>query len=81
MFVKIFCSNCGKSYRMSTKNVVCVRDAINAGWGSCGSALYCPKCSKTWHERNKKPMSDGENTAWRISTAIADAICGLTHTK
>lgn len=50
--VDIQCSNCGRVDRVcyTTQNVI---HTIQKGWNSFGSALYCPDCSKTWHERNK----------------------------
>lgn len=56
--MEISCSNCGKSkkFRYSVSNVLCA--VYNQGWSSCGAALYCPECSKTWDERNKgRPMA------------------------
>lgn len=76
MWVKISCSRCGESRRLSTKQVDCVGSAIKAGWGSYGSALYCPKCAKSWHDRNEKPMADESHTAMRIAALVADAVCG-----
>ena len=61
--MEISCSNCGKSekFRYSVSNVL--RTVYNQGWGSYGSALYCPECSKTWNERNKGRLQPGpENT-------------------
>lgn len=61
--MEILCSNCGKSekFRYSVSNVL--RTVYNQGWGSYGSALYCPECSKTWNERSKgRPQPGPENT-------------------
>lgn len=51
--MKILCSRCGNthSFRYSAENVGAA--VYEMGWGSYGSALYCPECSKTWDERNK----------------------------
>ena len=57
--ITIQCSNCGSSrtIRNSMQSAInCVED----GWGSFGSAFYCPDCVKTWDERNDKPLS-GKN--------------------
>ena len=65
--MQIQCSNCGatRSFKYSAGNVLRIV-GVN-GWNSCGSALYCPKCSKTWHERNgSRPLASQENTMARI---------------
>lgn len=57
---EIMCSNCGaeESVHNSLRDI----SEVAERWGSFGGALYCPECVKTWHERNKKPMSDYKNT-------------------
>lgn len=64
--ILVTCSNCGKQKRL--KNTVDYTVAfIKLGWGSCGSALYCPECSKSWSERNgDRPMGDDKNTFYVI---------------
>ena len=59
--MRITCSNCGMSvcFRTTTGNV---RKYIKAGWGSFGSALYCPECTKTWYERNTHELASEKNT-------------------
>lgn len=60
--MRIDCSNCGTHYRFkySAANVL---KAIELGWNSCGSALYCPDCTKTWKERNgNRPLAGRKNT-------------------
>ena len=56
----IQCSNCGATE--SLQNSLSAIDELTNRWGSFGSALYCPKCCNTWHERNNKPMADKRNT-------------------
>ena len=75
MWVKITCSRCGNTRRISTNQPNRIRNAINAGWGSYGNALYCPNCSKTWHERNTKPMADAVNTSSIIMGVVVSAHC------
>lgn len=62
--VQIQCSCCGakKNFRYSTGNVL--NKVTGVGWNSFGHALYCPKCSKTWHERNglDRPLAGRDNT-------------------
>ena len=61
--MKISCSRCGAdhAFRYCAANVL--NAVYNLGWGSYGAALYCPKCTKTWDERNKgRPMPGPENT-------------------
>lgn len=70
MYVYLQCSNCGRQRRLSNKHLRYTADVINQGWGSYGSALYCPKCSKTWDERNPgRPMAGDVNT-FHVVTAI-----------
>ena len=59
--MRIQCSNCGaiKGFTYTATNV---NKAIFEGWGSFGGALYCPKCVKTWGERNNTKLSSNENT-------------------
>lgn len=59
----IYCSCCGKkhSFKYSAQNVL--RAVYTCGWGSYGSALYCPECTRTWDERNAgRPMPGPRNT-------------------
>lgn len=61
--MRIDCSNCGahRDFRYSAENVYKIVSV--KGWNSFGSALYCPKCSVTWSERNKdKKLAGIENT-------------------
>lgn len=61
--MKIYCSCCGSthSFRYSAQNVL--RAVYTLGWGSYGSVLYCPKCTRTWDERNPgRPMPGPDNT-------------------
>lgn len=58
----IMCSRCGakKSFTYSKANADKV---IKEGWGSFGSALYCPECTKSWPERNPdRPQPGDDNT-------------------
>jgi hypothetical protein len=68
MYITITCSCCGEHRRLTNKRVSYTVKAIKDGWGSCGSALYCPRCSRTWQERNTKPMADESNTFWLIAS-------------
>lgn len=60
----IQCSNCGMQKEMDNRRSPSI--AVEEGWGSFDSALYCPACSATWYERNKKPMSNAVNMLCRI---------------
>lgn len=60
MHIYLTCSRCGQNKRMSDSDKIL--KIINDGWGSFGSALYCPECCKTWEERNSNAMSDSNNT-------------------
>ncbi len=59
--IDIQCSNCGKRKQINHSADIVM--AVNKGWGSFGHALYCPKCTATWDERNSgRPMAGRENT-------------------
>lgn len=66
--MRVQCSNCGaiKGFTYTASNV---NKVIYEGWGSYESALYCPKCAKTWHECNNKDLASNDNTK-----VIIDAI-------
>lgn len=65
----IQCSNCGS--RRVLNAAADSLDAVKEGWGSFGSALYCPACSASWGVRNNgRPMADQENTIRVILTAF-----------
>jgi len=65
----ITCSNCGVHRALDAHKDPA--DAIRAGWNSCGDALYCPECSRTWSERNPgRAMSSLENTYFKILKKI-----------
>jgi hypothetical protein len=57
MKIHYSCSNCGK--REITSPVVGVPHGMYAlGYRAVGSALYCPKCVRTWKERNGKDFDE-----------------------
>lgn len=59
----IYCSCCGKRHTFSYSANNVLRAVYTLGWGSYGSVLYCPECTKTWDERNPgRPMSGPDNT-------------------
>lgn len=73
--ITLQCSNCGNSrnVRNSMKSAMkCVED----GWGSFGSAFYCPNCVKTWDERNNKPLSGKNDTFVRIMNKLLEQLRG-----
>ena len=61
--VTLQCSCCGKR-RSVVYTAFNLASIINDGWGSYGSALYCPKCTRTWEDRNgtNRPMPGKFNT-------------------
>lgn len=72
--ITLTCSNCGRHQELSNEKMQDTADVISAGWGSCGGALYCPECSRTWGERNPgRPMSDDRNTFFVIMSAFMRA--------
>lgn len=51
------CSNCGKHEIISAKAGT-PHEMYSLGYRAIGSALYCPKCVKTWKERNGKDFDE-----------------------
>lgn len=75
MKIDLICSCCGNKRQISNKTMEYTVDAIKEGWGSCGSALYCPDCTKTWKERNgDRPMADERNTFFVIMRQFMNAM-------
>lgn len=75
MKINIMCSCCGNHETVSNRKVSNSIDLIKRGWGSCGSALYCPECTRTWKERNgDRPMADERNTFFVILNLFMDAL-------
>ena len=65
------CSNCGASKNTAYNATAAIR-AVKEGWGSYGSALYCPACSATWDARNPgRPMAGETNTIAVIDKTAA----------
>lgn len=62
MYINITCSNCGRHRRISNKKVEYTVRAIKQGWNSFGSALYCPECVRSWHDRNNTELAGEKNT-------------------
>ena len=75
MNISIMCSNCGATREMCshTPRGDMIAAVSLEGWGSCGSALYCPDCSCTWRARNRKPMASRVNTCALILDAFIRA--------
>ena len=62
MVIDIQCSCCG-NHESLENSIDAMVEKIKSGWGSCGSVLYCPKCSKEWKKHNgERPMGDERNT-------------------
>ena len=61
--VTLQCSCCGER-RSVVYTALNAASIIKEGWGSYGSVLYCPKCTRTWEERNgaNRPMPGKFNT-------------------
>lgn len=75
MEIMITCSRCGKHRIISNKKVEYTAKAIQDGWNSFGSALYCPECSKTWEERNgeNRKLAGDRNTFFVIMNLLLTA--------
>lgn len=79
IIVRLQCSNCGAVEEIKNR-IDETEKAIKSGWGSYGSALYCPKCSETWDERNPgRPMADERHTFWIIAALIHRALGGNNY--
>ena len=66
MWIRINCSRCVKHRRICDNRPEHSVSAVRAGWRSYGTALYCPDCAKTWHERNTKALGNKLDTCERI---------------
>lgn len=65
--ITLRCSNCGAHEELRSTLVETV-EAIKRGWGSFGSAIYCPACTETWDERNPgRPLACEADTFFVIS--------------
>lgn len=76
--VQIMCSNCGhrsRTYRIDRfSRIEPANEYVAAGWNSFGDAFYCPKCVKTWEQRNgkNKPLWGKAHTKERVYQVIQD---------
>ena len=81
MNLQITCSNCGhrsRSFKYDRyRRIEPADEIVKAGWNSFGSAFYCPKCVKSWEERNGKdrPLWGKAHTRERVAI-MAHAIDG-----
>ena len=72
MYLQIMCSRCGHRSRKFKYDRYArtepAEEIVKAGWGSFGSAFYCPKCVKTWGQRNGKdrPLWGEDHTKERV---------------
>ena len=74
MVIDIQCSCCG-NHESLENSINATVEKIKSGWASCGSALYCPKCSKEWKNRNgKRQMGDERNTFLVITNLFFNAM-------
>lgn len=83
--VQIMCSSCGhrsRKYRIDKYSHTEPADEIvKAGWNSFGDAFYCPKCVKTWEERNGKdrPLWGKAHTRERVYQVIVGDLLDAIH--
>lgn len=73
--ITLQCSNCGSS-RTIRNSMQSALKCVKEGWGSFGSAFYCPDCVKTWYERNDKPLSDRNDTFLRVMNKLLEQLRG-----
>lgn len=69
MVIDIQCSCCG-NHESLENSIDATVEKIKSGWGSCGSALYCPKCSKEWKNRNGERQMGGERNTFLVITNL-----------
>ena len=61
--MKISCSCCAANHEFKYSATNVIHAVYTLGWGSYGAALYCPKCTATWDQRNKgRPQPGPEST-------------------
>lgn len=69
----ITCSCCGYRSKTFSRDPMFAVELVDEGWGSCGSALYCPKCTESWTERNgNRKMADYDSTVLTIVSRMLD---------
>lgn len=72
MYLQIMCSCCAHRSRKFKYDRYArtepAEEIVKAGWDSFGSAFYCPKCVKTWEQRNGKdrPLWGEDHTKERV---------------
>lgn len=59
--MRIVCSNCGRSATLKPRGFN-VSELLDKGWRCYSVNLYCPECSKTWNERNDKPLGSRDDS-------------------
>ena len=86
MYLQIMCSCCGhrsKQFKYDRyRRIEPADEIVKAGWGSVGSAFYCPKCVKTWEERNGKdrPLWGEQHTKERVyQVMVSDLLREIEH--
>ena len=74
MYLQIMCSSCGHRSRKfkydKYRRTEPADEIVEAGWNSFGDAFYCPKCVKTWEQRNGKGRPLRTNTCGRESGPV-----------
>lgn len=69
----ITCSRCGHRSEEVERNQSSAEDLVSEGWGSYGSAVYCPTCTESWAERNPgRPLSNALATVLTITSRMLD---------
>ena len=72
MYLQVQCSACGHRSRKFKydryRTVEPAEEIVKVGWNSYGDAFYCPKCVKTWEQRNGKdrPLWGKAHTRERV---------------
>jgi len=83
--VQIMCSACGhrsRKYKVDKYSRKEPADEIvKAGWNSFGDAFYCPKCVKTWENRNgrDRPLWGKAHTRERVYQEIVGDLLDTIH--
>lgn len=69
----ITCSRCGCRSKKVRRDPMFAVELVDNGWGSCGTALYCPDCTEGWAERNRgRAMADYNSTVMTVLSRMLD---------
>lgn len=67
--MQVQCSKCGHRSRKVKRGYYEAKGIADAGWRSCGSALYCPECTKNINRKEDKDAAIMTIMEWMINDA------------